>query len=73
MIEIDAKGLKCPEPIMLLHQSIHEAKKGDEVTLITTDPTAIKDVKKFFEYLNHSLISFSEQDGIITFKVKKGE
>jgi len=25
MIEIDAKGLKCPEPIMLLHQSIHEA------------------------------------------------
>jgi len=27
MIEIDAKGLKCPEPIMLLHQSIHEAKK----------------------------------------------
>ena len=32
---------------MLLHQSIHEAKKGDEVTLIATDPTAIKDVKKF--------------------------
>ena len=73
MIEIDAKGLKCPEQIMLLHQSIHEAKKGDEVTLIATDPTAIKDVKKFCEYLNHSLISFSEEDGIITFIVKKGE
>ena len=58
---------------MLLHQSIHEAKKGDEVTLIATDPTAIKDVKKFCEYLNHSLISFSEEDGIITFIVKKGE
>jgi len=43
------------------------------VTLIATDPTAIKDVKKFCEYLNHSLISFSEEDGIITFKVKKGE
>ena len=45
MIEIDAKGLKCPEPIMLLHQSIHEAEKGEEVTLIATDPTSIKDVK----------------------------
>ena len=73
MIEIEAKGLKCPEPKMLLHQSNHEAKKGDEVTLLATDPTAIKDVKKFCEYLNHSLISFSEEDGIITFKVKKGE
>ena len=72
MIEIDAKGLKCPEPIMLLHQSIHEAKKGDEVTLIATDPTAIKDVKKFCEYLNHSLISFSEDEGLIPCRVTTG-
>ena len=49
------------------------SKVGEEVTLIATDPTSIKDVKKFCEYLNHSLISFSDEDGIITFKVKMGD
>ena len=73
MVKIDAKGLKCPEPIMLLHQTIHEAKIGEIVALIATDPTSIKDVKKFCEYLNHSLISISDDEGVITFKVKKGE
>ena len=58
---------------MLLHQTIHEAKIGEIVALIATDPTSIKDVKKFCEYLNHSLISISDDEGVITFKVKKGE
>ena len=55
--KIDAKGLICPEPIMLLHRAIHEAKPGDVIELIATDPTSEKDVEKFCEYLNHELIS----------------
>ena len=35
---IDAKGLKCPEPLMLLHKAIYEAESGEEVRLISTDP-----------------------------------
>ncbi len=72
MIKIDAKGLICPEPIMLLHQAIHESKKGDIVELIATDPTAVKDVKKFCEFLNHSLISYNLVDDMHVFEVKKG-
>ncbi|MFL2732973.1 MAG: sulfurtransferase TusA family protein [Gammaproteobacteria bacterium] len=72
MIEIDAKGLKCPEPIMLLHQSIHEANEGDVIKLIATDPTAIKDVEKFCDFLNHTLLSFEDKEGVISFEVQKG-
>tara|TARA_B100001029_G_scaffold44322_1_gene34826 strand:+ start:2318 stop:2539 length:222 start_codon:yes stop_codon:yes gene_type:complete len=72
MIKIDAKGLICPEPIMLLHQAIHESKEGDIVELIATDPTAVKDVKKFCEFLNHSLISYNLVDDMHVFEVKKG-
>ena len=32
---IDAKGLKCPEPLMLLHKAIYEAESGEEVLLIS--------------------------------------
>ena len=72
MTKINAKGLICPEPIMLLHQAIHESRKGDIVELIATDPTAVRDVKKFCEFLNHSLISYNLIDDLHVFKVKKG-
>ena len=55
--KIDATGLICPEPIMLLHRAIHEASPGEIVELVATDPTSEKDVEKFCEYLNHELIS----------------
>ena len=69
--KIDAIGLICPEPIMLLHRAIHEAKPGEVIELIATDPTAEKDVEKFCEYLNHELISKDVSVEILKFKVKK--
>ena len=69
--KIDAKGLICPEPIMLLHRAIHEAKPGEVIELVATDPTAEKDVEKFCEYLNHELVSKDISAEIQKFKVKK--
>ena len=37
--KLDAKGLICPEPIMLLHKAISEAKHGDKIEVFATDPT----------------------------------
>ena len=72
MIEIDAKGLTCPAPIMLLHQSIHEANDGDVLTLIATDPTAIHAVDNSCAFLNHTFFSFEDKEGVISFEVQKG-
>ena len=36
-IEIDAEGLSCPEPIMLLHKAIRESSHGDLIELKATD------------------------------------
>ena len=70
-MKIDATGLTCPEPIMLLHKAIHESKSGEIVELIATDPVAKKDVEKFCEFLHHQLISFEEKKDQMIFKVKK--
>jgi len=71
MQKIDATGLICPEPIMLLHRAIHEAKPGEVIELVATDPTAEKDVEKFCEFLNHKLLSFEIEKGKLIFKVQK--
>ena len=36
-IEVDAEGLSCPEPIMLLHKAIRESSHGDLIELKATD------------------------------------
>ena len=70
-MKIDAIGLICPEPIMLLHKAIYEAKTGDVVELIATDPASVRDVKKFCEFLNHELISSKKDEDKLIFKIKK--
>ena len=70
-MKIDATGLICPEPIMLLHKAIHESKSGEIVELIATDPVAKKDVEKFCEFLDQKLISFEEKKNQMNKKKKK--
>lgn len=54
---LDATGLYCPEPIMLLHEKIDALKAGSSLRLICTDPTAQRDVKRFCQFLGHKLVS----------------
>ena len=70
-MKIDAIGLICPEPIMLLHKAIHESDSGQIIELIATDPAAKKDVEKFCEFLEHKLISFKEEKNQFIFQVEK--
>lgn len=53
---IDATGLICPEPIMLLHQTIRRAKSGERIYIIATDPAFERDVQNFCTHLGHSLV-----------------
>ena len=53
---INAKGLKCPEPIMMLHKAIRESKHGDKIEFFATDPSTERDIDKFCEFLGHKLI-----------------
>jgi len=55
-INIDAKGLKCPEPIMLLHKAIRDSNSGDLIHLTATDKSTERDVDKFCEFLGHKLL-----------------
>ena len=55
-IEINAEGLKCPEPIMLLHKAVRESQDGDLIELTATDKSTERDVEKFCNFLGHKLL-----------------
>ena len=70
-IEINAEGLKCPEPIMLLHKAIRESKDGDLIKLIATDLSTERDVEKFCNFLGHKLIEKKKLPDSLYFLVQK--
>lgn len=70
--ELDTQGLRCPEPIMMLHRQIRKMKVGEVVELIATDPATQRDVPQFCEFLPHELESQTEADGIYRYWIRKG-
>ena len=52
---LDAQGLYCPEPVMMLHKVIREMKGGECVRVLATDPSTQRDIPKFCNFLGHTL------------------
>jgi tRNA 2-thiouridine synthesizing protein A len=60
--QLDARGLYCPEPVMLLHNAVRDMAVGDLLEVLATDPSTQRDIPKFCHFLGHELL-VEEQDG----------
>lgn len=68
---LDAQGLYCPEPVMMVHTSIRKIDAGQTLCIIATDPSTVRDIPKFCLYLDHELLFQEEKDGVFTYLIKK--
>jgi tRNA 2-thiouridine synthesizing protein A len=73
---LDACGLYCPEPVMLLHKKVREMQTEDLLYVRATDPSTQRDIPKFCQFLGHQLIAQekvqeNEQD-IFLYTLQKG-
>lgn len=69
--QVDATGLKCPEPVMMLHAAIRRADPGGIVCLTATDPSTQRDVANFCEFLGHYLLEAVVEKSQFIYRVKK--
>ena len=70
---IDAIGLKCPEPVMLLHAAMRRLAPGQELTLRATDPSTERDVPNFCEFLGHVLLIARREGDEFLYRIRKAE
>jgi len=68
---LDASGLLCPEPVMMLHKVMREAESGNLVEVIATDPSTLRDIPKFCLFLGHELIEQKETAAQYFFYIRK--
>jgi tRNA 2-thiouridine synthesizing protein A len=60
--ELDASGLNCPEPVMLLHNKVRDLPPGALLKVIATDPSTRRDIPKFCMFLGHELVEQAQLD-----------
>ena len=68
---LDARGLFCPEPVMLLHKKIRELSVGEKVKVLATDPSTTRDIPKFCHFLGHELLESNALDNEYHFIILK--
>jgi len=69
---VDARGLTCPEPVMMLHNAVRDAGKGDLIKVEATDPSTLRDIPRFCEFLSHELLHQAKRGDLLLFWIRKG-
>ena len=68
---LDTSGLKCPLPVLKAKKALKALAAGDRLTVIATDPGAMKDFHNFCAASGDILQSATEDDGVLTFVISK--
>jgi tRNA 2-thiouridine synthesizing protein A len=72
-VELDARGLFCPEPVMMLHNRINDVEPGRVLRVVATDPSTTRDIPRFCQFLGHELVNQSESDDLFIYLIRRGE
>jgi tRNA 2-thiouridine synthesizing protein A len=70
--QLDARGLVCPEPVMMLHNRVRDLGAGETLQVIATDPSTERDIPRFCQFLGHELVEMEQLDGEYRYLIRKG-
>ena len=68
--ELDARGLRCPLPILRAKKLLNEMKSGDVLHIFATDPGSPKDFQAFSRQTGHELLSSTQNDKEFEFALR---
>jgi len=70
-MELDARGLNCPLPILRAKKSINELAPGQVLRIVATDPGSVKDFEAFSKQTGNELLETTEENGEFIYLIKK--
>ncbi|MCB1605086.1 MAG: sulfurtransferase TusA family protein [Xanthomonadales bacterium] len=69
---VDAKGLQCPQPLLLASQAIKKMLPSSVLLLEATDPHTDLDLQVWCERFGHQIVHTEEKDDLFRFWIQKG-
>ena len=69
---LDALGLRCPEPVMMVRKTVRNMQPGETLLIIADDPATTRDIPGFCTFMEHELVA-TETDGLpYRYLIRKG-
>lgn len=65
---LDARGLSCPEPVIMIRKAM--ASKEDAYQIVVDNPASKENVTRYAEHQGYQ-VSVTEQDGEYTLSITK--
>ena len=70
-LEVDARGLACPLPILRTKKALATMQSGQVLHVVATDPGSVKDFQAFSRQTGNELIEHSAKDKEFEFYMKR--
>lgn len=70
--QLDALGLRCPEPVMVIRKTVRKLEVGDLLEIIADDPATTRDIPSFCRFMEHQLIEAQIESIPYRYLIKKG-
>jgi tRNA 2-thiouridine synthesizing protein A len=67
---LDAKGLKCPLPVLRANRALRGMAGGARLRVLATDRAAVGDFQAFCRETGHALLAWSEEAGTFSFLIR---
>ncbi|MFQ6100002.1 MAG: sulfurtransferase TusA family protein [Anaerolineae bacterium] len=68
---LDARGLKCPMPVVKTSQEMKSISVDDILEVIATDPGSMADISAWCKSTGNELLEMEKGDGVFTFYIRR--
>ncbi|MCP3674710.1 MAG: sulfurtransferase TusA [Gammaproteobacteria bacterium] len=68
---LDATGLNCPEPVMMVRLSMRKMQVGETLLIIADDSSTTRDIPKFCTFMEQQLIHSEVESIPFRYLIKK--
>jgi tRNA 2-thiouridine synthesizing protein A len=69
---LDASGLRCPEPVMMVRKIVRSMQDGETLLVIADDPATVRDIPSFCRFMDHTLLACETEHTPYRYLIKKG-
>ncbi|TKB51904.1 sulfurtransferase TusA [Ferrimonas aestuarii] len=69
---LDAIGLRCPEPVMMVRKTVRNMAEGDTLLITADDPSTTRDIPSFCRFMDHTLVASQVEQSPYQYLIKKG-
>lgn len=71
--ELDAIGLRCPEPVMMVRKKVRLMAEGETLLVRADDPSTTRDIPSFCRFMDHTLIASETEQAPYRYLIRKGQ